>query len=134
VRSSRDAKIRQALSAEAVEGTVAQERPGSDRRGRARGYFNRRWDLVQVFMTHQERNRTLEGKSVEQLAQEQGKSAMDAFLDLSLDEDLQTHFICMDRNTDVEAQRQILGSPYTVIGPTDGSARPQMMTCYEYNT
>ena len=43
--------IRQALSAEAVEGSVAQERPGADR-GRGRGYFNRRWDLVRVFMTY----------------------------------------------------------------------------------
>jgi N-acyl-D-aspartate/D-glutamate deacylase len=134
MRSFRDPKIRQALSAEAVEGTVAQERPGSDRRGRARGFFNRRWDLVQVFMTQQERNRTLEGKNVEQLAKEQGKSTMDAFLDLSLDEELQTYFICVDRNTDVEAQRQILGSPYTVIGTTDGGARPHTMDRYEYST
>jgi N-acyl-D-aspartate/D-glutamate deacylase len=133
MRSFRDATIRKALSAEAVEGTVSQ-RPGSDRRGRARGFFNRRWDLVQVFMTQQERNRTLEGKSVEQLAQAQGKSTMDAFLDLSLDEDLQTYFICVDRNTDVEAQRQILGSPYTVIGTTDGGARPHTMDRYEYST
>jgi N-acyl-D-aspartate/D-glutamate deacylase len=134
MRAFRDPKIRQALSAEAVEGTIAQERPGSDRRGRSRGFFNRRWDLVQVFMAHQERNRQLEGKSVEQLAQEQGKSTMDAFLDLSLDEDLQTYFICVDRNTDVEAQRQILGSPYTVIGTTDGGARPHTMDRYEYST
>jgi N-acyl-D-amino-acid deacylase len=134
MQSFRDPKIRQALSAEAVEGTVAQERPGSDRRGRARGFFNRRWDLVQVFMTQQERNRRLEGKSVEQLAKEQGKSTMDAFLDLSLDEELQTYFICVDRNTDVEAQRQILGSPYTVIGTTDGGARPHTMDRYEYST
>jgi N-acyl-D-aspartate/D-glutamate deacylase len=134
MRSFRDPTIRKALSAEAVEGTVAQERPGSDRRGRARGFFNRRWDLVQVFMTQQARNRTLEGQSVEQLAQAQGKSTMDAFLDLSLDEDLQTYFICVDRNTDVEAQRQILGSPYTVIGTTDGGARPHTMDRYEYST
>jgi len=134
VQSFRDAKIRKALSAEAVEGTVAQERPANDRRGRARGFFNRRWDLVQVFMTDQKRNRKLEGKSVEQLAQAQGKSTMDAFLDLSLDEDLQTYFICVDRNTDVEAQRQILGSPYTVIGTTDGGARPHTMDRYEYST
>jgi N-acyl-D-aspartate/D-glutamate deacylase len=133
MRAFRDPKIRQALSAEAVEGTIAQERPGSDRRGRSRGFFNRRWDLVQVFMAHQERNRQLEGKSVEQLAQEQGKSTMDAFLDLSLDEDLQTYFMCVDRNTDVEAQRQILGSPYTVIGTTDGGARPHTMDRYEYS-
>ena len=88
MRAFRDPEIRKSLSAEAVEGTVAQERPGTDRRGRARGFFNRRWDLVQVFMTQHERNRGLEGKSVTQIAQEQGKSVMDAFLDLSLDEDL----------------------------------------------
>jgi N-acyl-D-aspartate/D-glutamate deacylase len=134
MRSFRDATTRKALSAEAVEGTVAQERPGTDRRGRARGFFNRRWDLVQVFMTAQERNRPLEGKSVERMAKEQGKTTMDAFLDLSLDEDLQTYFICVDRNTDVEAQRQILGSPYTVIGTTDGGARPHTMDRYEYST
>jgi N-acyl-D-aspartate/D-glutamate deacylase len=134
MRAFHDPATRQALSAEAVEGTAAQERPGTDRRGRARGYFNRRWDLMQVFMTYQERNRGLEGKSVEQLGKEQGKSTMDAFLDLALDEDLQTYFICVDRNIDVEAQRQILGSPYTVIGTTDGGARPYTMDRYEYST
>jgi N-acyl-D-aspartate/D-glutamate deacylase len=134
IQAFRDAATRQALSAEAVEGTAAQVRPGTDRRGRTRGFFNRRWDLVQVFMTYQERNRKLEGKSVEQLGKEQGKSTMDAFLDLSLDEDLQTYFICVDRNIDVEAQRQILGSPYTVIGTTDGGARPYTMDRYEYST
>jgi N-acyl-D-amino-acid deacylase len=133
-RSFRDAAIREALSAEAVEGTAAQERPGTDRRGRARGFFNRRWDLVQVFMTSQERNRKLEGQSVEHIAQAQGKSTMDAFLDLSLDEDLHTYFICVDRNVDVESQRQILGSPYTVIGTTDGGARPHTMDRCEYST
>ena len=40
----------------------------------------------------------------------------------------------MDRNVDVEAQRQILGSPYTVIGTTDGGARPYTMDRYEYST
>src|SRR5499433_2916280 len=46
----RDPATRQALSAEAVEGTVAQAAPMTDRRGQARGYFNRRWDLVQVYL------------------------------------------------------------------------------------
>src|SRR6266404_4701180 len=41
-----DPATRKALSAEAVEGTVAQAAPMTDRRGQARGYFNRRWDLA----------------------------------------------------------------------------------------
>jgi N-acyl-D-aspartate/D-glutamate deacylase len=134
MRAFRDPAIRKALSAEAVEGTVAQERPGTDRRGRARGFFNRRWDLMQVFMTRHPRNRALEGKNITQIADQQGKSVMDAFLDLSLDEELQTFFICVDRNTDPAAQKQILGSPYTVIGTSDGGARPHSADRHEYST
>ncbi len=51
MRAFRDPEIRKALSAEAVEGTVEQQGGMTDRRGRARGFFNRRWDLVEVFMT-----------------------------------------------------------------------------------
>jgi N-acyl-D-aspartate/D-glutamate deacylase len=134
MQAFRDPEIRKALSAEAVEGTVAQERPGTDRRGRARGFFNRRWDLVQVFMTAQARNRGLEGKSITQIAEAQGKSVMDAFLDLSLDEELQTFFIGVDRNDDPAAQKQILNSPYTVIGTSDGGARPHSADRHEYST
>jgi N-acyl-D-aspartate/D-glutamate deacylase len=134
MQAFRDPEIRRSLSAEAVEGTVAQERPGTDRRGRARGFFNRRWDLVQVFMTHHARNRGLEGKSVVQIAEAQDKSVMDAFLDLALDEELQTFFIGVDRNTDPAAQKQILGSPYTVIGTSDGGARPHSADRHEYST
>src|SRR5438128_1824512 len=56
----------------------------------ARALFNRRWDPVQVFMTQHERNRGLEGQSVAEIGRMQNKSVLDAFLDLSLDEDLQT--------------------------------------------
>ena len=134
MQAFRDPEIRKALSAEAVEGTVAQTLPGTNRRGVSRGFFNRRWDLVQVFMTAHERNRGLEGKSIAQIATDQGKGVMDAFLDLSLDEDLQTYFIGIDRNTDPAAQKAILGSPFTVIGTSDGGARPHSQDRQEYST
>ena len=131
MRSLRDPEIREALSAEAVEGTGAE---GTYMTAGRRLSFNRRWDLVQVFMAHEERNRGLTGKSIEQIAQEQGKGIMDAFLDLSADEDLQTRFQVIQGNVDVESQRQILGSPYTVIGTTDGGACPDKQDRYEYTT
>ena len=84
IRAFRDPELRKALSAEAVEGTVAQEGGMTDRRGRARGFFNRRWDLVRVFMTEKGQNRHLEGKSVEQIAREQGKGVMDRSRDKHL--------------------------------------------------
>jgi len=134
MRAFRDPETRRALSAEAVEGTVAQQGGMTDRRGRTRGFFNRRWDLVEVFMTAKGQNRGLEGRSVAQLAHQQGKSTIDAFLDLSLDEDLQTCFIAIDRNKDPAAQKQILGSAYTVIGTSDGGARPHTADRQEYST
>src|SRR6516162_8720971 len=134
MQAFRDSETRRLLSAEAVEGTVAQERPGTDRRGRARGFFNRRWDLMQVFMTQHERNRGLEGKSVAEIARRQNKSVMDAFLDLSLDEDLQTCFIAIDRNTDPTAQKEILGSRYTVIATSYAGAALHTADRHEYST
>jgi N-acyl-D-aspartate/D-glutamate deacylase len=85
-------------------------------------------------MTEHARNRHLEGKSVAEIARQQNKSVMDAFLDLSLDEALQTCFIAIDRNTDPVAQKEILGSRYTVIGTSDGGARPHTADRHEYST
>src|SRR5712692_5733726 len=130
----RDPETRKALSAEAVEGTVAQAAPMTDRRGQARGYFNRRWDLVQVYLATKKQNQALQGKSVEQIAKEQGKSTIDAFLDLSVDEELQTLFQIVERGTDPKAQKEILGSNYTVIGTSDGGARPHSHDRDDYST
>ncbi len=59
---------------------------------------------------------------------------MDAFLDLVLDDDLRTSFQVIDRNDDPSSQREILGSPYTVIGTTDGGARPDKGDRTTYST
>jgi N-acyl-D-aspartate/D-glutamate deacylase len=134
IQAFRDPEIRKALSAEAVEGTVDQQGGMTDRLGRVRGLFNRRWDLVQVFMTTKGQNRHLEGKTIEQIATEQNKSIMDAFLDLSLDEDLQTCFQAIDRNHDPKVQKHILGSAYTVIGTSDGGGRPHTADRHETST
>ena len=59
---------------------------------------------------------------------------MDALLDLVLDDDLRTKFLVIDRNNDPESQRLIMGSPYTVIGTTDGGARPDQGDRTDYST
>ena len=132
MKSFRDAEIRKALSLEAVE----TEGEHAYRMGLAQRQvsFSRRWDLVEVYMAHNERNKQFSGKSVEQIAQEQGKGIMDAFLDLVLDDDLRTAFQVIDRNNDVEAQKQMLGSAYSVIGTTDGGARPDKGDRTDYST
>jgi N-acyl-D-aspartate/D-glutamate deacylase len=85
-------------------------------------------------MTTKGQNRHLEGKSVEQIAREQNKGIMDAFLDLSLDEDLRTCFIAIDRNNDPKTQKHILGSQFTVIGTSDGGGRQHTADRHETST
>jgi N-acyl-D-aspartate/D-glutamate deacylase len=132
IRSFRDPEIRAALSLEGVETEGSHSYRMN--RGTRTMSFNRRWDLVQVYMAYEERNRQYSGMSVEQVAQRQGKGIMDAFLDLVLDDDLRTSFQVIDRNSDPSSQREILGSPYTVIGTTDGGARPDKGDRTTYST
>ena len=132
IRSFRDPEIRRALSLEGVETEGSHSYRMN--RGTRTMSFNRRWDLVQVYMAYEERNRQYSGMSVEQVAQQQGKGIMDAFLDLVLDDDLRTSFQVIDRNSDPTSQREILGSPYTVIGTTDGGARPEKGDRTTYST
>lgn len=132
MQSFRDPAIRKKLSLEAVETEGAH----TYHMGRAqrRMSFIRRWDLVEVYMTLHERNKSCSGKSIAQIASEQGKGIMDTFLDIALDDELRTSFQVIDRNDDTEAQRHILGSPYSVIGTTDGGARPDKGDRTDYST
>jgi len=132
MQSFRDPAMRQQLSVEAVETAGAHAyRMGLAQRQMS---FSRRWDLVEVYMTWHERNKPFSGKSIAQIAQQQGQGIMDTFLDIALADELRTSFQVIDRNTDPEAQRHILGSPYTVIGTTDGGARPDKGDRTDYST
>ena len=50
------------------------------------------WNQVKVVVAAQERNYKYEGMSIAEIAQAEGKHPLDAFLDLALDEDLETEF------------------------------------------
>jgi N-acyl-D-aspartate/D-glutamate deacylase len=132
MQSFRDPEIRKQLSQEAVETEGAHTyHMGLAQR---RMSFSRRWDLVEVYMTLHERNKKFSHKNIAQIASEQGKGIMDTFLDIALDDELRTSFQVIDRNNDTEAQRRILGSPYSVIGTTDGGARPDKGDRTDYST
>jgi N-acyl-D-aspartate/D-glutamate deacylase len=87
--------------------------------------FSKRWDLMWIEEPQLAKNQALRGKTVEEIARAQGKSALDAFLDLAVDEALNTVFILGEINTDTEAVGQILRSPYAVVGLSDGGAHVQ---------
>jgi N-acyl-D-amino-acid deacylase len=121
----RDPETRAKLHFEAVETPYNPD---------AGGEFTRRWDLQFVFRTALPQNQGLEGKSVAQIAQEQGKDVLDVFLDLALEEDLETEFERREVNSDEEAMTALLNSPYTIIGQSDGGAHVVFRTDYSYST
>ena len=87
--------------------------------------FSKRWDLMIVEETHLPKNKDLRGKHIAEIAKAQGKEPVDAFLDLAVEENLETVVSLGEINMDTEAVAQILGSPYAVVGLSDGGAHVQ---------
>lgn len=96
--------------------------------------FSRRWDLMYISKPALAKNYDLKGKSVAELAQATGKDVLDAFLDLVVEEKLETAFEINQINGDEEAVGQILRSPYTVIGLSDAGAHVVFDAGYGYCT
>ena len=59
---------------------------------------------------------------------------IDAFLDLVVEENLETRFLQAENNIDDEAVKQILTYPNAFIGPRDGGAHVQFHGGYGYTT
>jgi N-acyl-D-aspartate/D-glutamate deacylase len=121
----RDPETRAKLHVEAVEMPMDDRRPGE---------FTRRWDLQFVFKPALAKNQHLKGKSVAEIAREQSKDVLDVFLDLALEENLETEFERREVNSDEAAMTTLLTSPYTVIGQSDGGAHVVFRTDYSYST
>jgi len=99
-----------------------------------RGTFHKRWDLVYVVKPVLPKNQELKGQSVAQLAERQGKDVLDAFLDLALEEELETGFRTPLTNGDPDAVGQIVASPYTVLGQSDAGAHLAIDAGFGYCT
>ena len=121
----RDPETRAKLHREAVETPMDTNRAGD---------FTRRWDLQFVFKPALAKNQHLTGKSVAEIAREQNKDVLDAFLELALEENLETEFERREVNSDQAAMTALLTSPYTVIGQSDGGAHVVFRTDYSYST
>jgi N-acyl-D-amino-acid deacylase len=125
LRAYADPAVRQKLHEEMVENKV--EIPGNTI---ARDWYNYIWVEEPVL----EKNQWMKGKTLAQLAETQGKRIIDAFLDLVVEEKLQTVFMQAENNIDLEAMRQILNYPNALIGLSDGGAHVQFHGGYGYSS
>ena len=119
----RDPSMRRRLHAEAVEG---ENIPVTA--------LPIRWEGVFVAKPALDKNAGLAGKSVAQVAQEQDKDVLDAFLDLVVEEALATSFRNSQAGGDNEAMAAMLGSPYTMIGLSDAGAHVVFEAGYGYSS
>jgi N-acyl-D-amino-acid deacylase len=113
LRAYRDPEVRARLRAE-VEAPLGPD-----------STFSKRWDLMIVEEPDLAKNRGLAGQNIAEIARARGKDPLDTFLDLTVEEELNTGFSLGETNTDTEAVAQILGSPYAVVGLSDGGAHVQ---------
>ena len=100
----------------------------------AKAMFSQRWDLMTIEEPKHDRNKSLKGKTIADLAGQLGKDPLDAFLDLMVEEELDTVFVLSEINVDPEAVAQILSSPYTVVGLSDGGAHVQFDSGVSFST
>ncbi len=77
---------------------------------------------IRVLEAAHERNRRFDGMNMIQLAEATGKEPLDAFLDLALDEDLETEFLVHIADRSDEDMAPIIRDPHTHISFSDGGA------------
>src|SRR5262249_37128741 len=92
------------------------------------------WDYMTVQNAVLPKNQGLVGKTVGQIAKEQGKGVIDAFLDLVVEENLDTAFLHGENNVDDAAVAQILNYPHAIIGLSDGGAHVQFQSGFGFST
>jgi N-acyl-D-amino-acid deacylase len=115
LRAYSDPAVRQKLHEEAVE-KIAEQAVGLSRTW---------WDYITVHQPVLDKNQPLQFKTLGQVAKLQGKRVINAFLDLVVEENLDTVFLQAENNIDDEAMEKILNYPNSILGLSDGGAHVQ---------
>ena len=95
---------------------------------------NPRHLIVQDVGGHEELEQYV-GRSVGDIAQEQGKHHIEVMLDLSLAGDLQVEFLGPDKGSNAEFMAEMMNdSPFAIPGVSDGGAHTKFFTGGSYTT
>ena len=92
------------------------------------------WERIRVHEVRSPELKPLEGQSIADIAREQGKDGVDAFLDLTLQDDLDVEFTMASFNTRVDRMREILNDKSVLVALGDGGAHVDMLCDAGYPT
>jgi N-acyl-D-amino-acid deacylase len=92
------------------------------------------WERIHVHEVASPALKALEGRSVADLAREQGKDGVDALLDLTLKADLDIEFTMASFNTRVDRMTEILNDRSVLVALGDGGAHVDMLCDAGYPT
>jgi N-acyl-D-aspartate/D-glutamate deacylase len=92
------------------------------------------WERIVVHEVVNPALKALEGQSVADIARARGKDGVDAFLDVTLEDDLDLEFTMSSYNTRVDRMTEILNDPSVLIALGDGGAHVDMLCDAGYPT
>ena len=97
--------------------------------------FHKRWDILKVDKdVHGRKTQKYVGKSWPSSQRCAIKTPLDAFLDLALEENLETIFWNANNGGDLDAMGEILRSPYVLVGTSDAGAHVLFGADFGYGT
>jgi N-acyl-D-aspartate/D-glutamate deacylase len=92
------------------------------------------WERITVHEVKSSKLKKWEGSTVADLAAAEGKDGVDAFLDLTLADDLDNEFTMTSFNNRVDRMAEILNNPAMLLGLGDGGAHLDMLCDSGYPT
>jgi len=92
------------------------------------------WGRIGVYNVRNPALKSLEGKSIAQIGQEQGKDGVDAFLDLVLADNLECELTMASWNTREDRMRELLNNKAILMALGDGGAHVDMLCDAGYPT
>ena len=98
------------------------------------GVFSGQWERMEVKEVSNPALKSLEGKTVAEIARERGKEGADTFLDLALEDHLNIQYTMAFFNANEERIPELITDPRTMIGLSDGGAHVDMICDAGYCT
>jgi N-acyl-D-aspartate/D-glutamate deacylase len=92
------------------------------------------WERITLHEVKSPELKRFEGMTVAQIARAEGKDGVDAFLDLTLADDLDLEYTMASYNTRIDRMAELLNNPAILIGLGDGGAHVDMLCDSGYPT